>query len=51
VDIFDVAYQMIGGGEEGNKEEAIETKEQADHSLPYLLAVVTFMAGPLHRWN
>ncbi len=39
VAIFDVAYHIIGGGEEGNKQEAIQTKEQADHSLPYLLAV------------
>ncbi|HEY7779620.1 MAG TPA: MmgE/PrpD family protein, partial [Ktedonobacterales bacterium] len=39
VTIFDVAYHIIGGGEEGNKQEAIRTKEQADHSLPYLLAV------------
>jgi len=38
LDIFDVAYNIIGGGEEGDKT-AIETKEQADHSLPYLLAV------------
>lgn len=39
VTIFDAAYHIIGGGEEGNKPEAIRTKEQADHSLPYLLAV------------
>jgi 2-methylcitrate dehydratase len=39
VAIFDVAYHIIGGGEEGNKQEAIQTKEEADHSLPYLLAV------------
>jgi 2-methylcitrate dehydratase len=38
VEVFDVAYNIIGGGEEGDKT-AIETKEQADHSLPYLLAV------------
>ncbi|MGH8012078.1 MAG: MmgE/PrpD family protein [Candidatus Binataceae bacterium] len=36
--IFDVAYNIIGGGEEGEKTH-IETKEQADHSLPYLIAV------------
>jgi 2-methylcitrate dehydratase len=36
--IFDVAYQIIGGGEEGNKVLAIRAKEQADHSLPYILA-------------
>jgi 2-methylcitrate dehydratase len=38
LDVFDVAYNIIGGGEEGDKT-AIETKEHADHSLPYLLAV------------
>lgn len=39
VKIFDVAYNIIGGGEEGEKKESISTKEQADHSLPYILAV------------
>jgi 2-methylcitrate dehydratase len=39
VRIFDVAFHIIGGGEEGEKKESIETKEQADHSLPYILAV------------
>jgi 2-methylcitrate dehydratase len=38
LDVFDVAYNIIGGGEEGDKT-TVETKEQADHSLPYLLAV------------
>jgi len=38
VDIFDVAYHIIGGGEEGNKA-VVRTKEEADHSLPYLAAV------------
>jgi 2-methylcitrate dehydratase len=38
LDTFQVAYDIIGGGEEGSKYE-IETKEEADHSLPYLLAV------------
>jgi 2-methylcitrate dehydratase len=38
LDTFQVAYDIIGGGEEGGKK-AIRTKEQADHSLPYLLAV------------
>lgn len=38
VEIFDVAHKIIGGGEEGDKRR-VETKEQADHSLPYLLAV------------
>jgi 2-methylcitrate dehydratase len=38
LDTFDVAYHIIGGGEEGNKQH-ISTKEEADHSLPYMLAV------------
>ena len=37
VEIFDVAYRIIGGGEEGDKTN-VETKEAADHSLPYLIA-------------
>jgi 2-methylcitrate dehydratase len=38
LETFQVAYDIIGGGEEGGKKQ-IRTKEQADHSLPYLLAV------------
>jgi 2-methylcitrate dehydratase len=38
IDIFDVAYNIIGGGEEGNKQQ-VRTKEEADHSLPYMVAV------------
>jgi 2-methylcitrate dehydratase len=38
VEIFDVAYHIIGGGEEGDKT-VVHTKEEADHSLPYLMAV------------
>jgi 2-methylcitrate dehydratase len=38
LDTFQVAYDIIGGGEEGSKHE-VSTKEEADHSLPYLLAV------------
>lgn len=34
---FDVAYNIIGGGEEGSKT-VVLTKEQADHSLPYMIA-------------
>jgi 2-methylcitrate dehydratase len=37
VDIFDVAYHIIGGGEEGDKRE-VRTKEEADHNLPYMIA-------------
>ena len=36
---FDVAYNIIGGGEEGGKKN-ITTKEEADHSLPYMMAVL-----------
>ncbi len=39
VEIFDVAYHIIGGGEEGDKT-VVRTKEEADHSLPYILAVM-----------
>jgi 2-methylcitrate dehydratase len=38
LDTFQVAFDIIGGVEEGSKYE-IHTKEEADHSLPYLLAV------------
>jgi 2-methylcitrate dehydratase len=38
IDIFDVAFNIIGGGEEGEKTD-IRTKEDADHSLPYMIAV------------
>jgi 2-methylcitrate dehydratase len=38
LDTFQVAYDIIGGGEEGDKHR-VGSKEEADHSLPYLLAV------------
>jgi 2-methylcitrate dehydratase len=38
IDIFKVAYDIIGGGEEGDKT-IVRTKEEADHSLPYMVAV------------
>jgi 2-methylcitrate dehydratase len=38
LEIFDVAYNIIGGGEEGDKTR-VRTKEEADHSLPYMLSV------------
>lgn len=37
VDTFRVAYNIIGGGEEGDKT-TVHTKEEADHSLQYMLA-------------
>ena len=36
--IFDVAFNIIGGGNDGNKQH-VKTKEEADHSLPYMIAV------------
>ena len=41
VETFDVAHRIIGGGEEGDKT-TVSTKEDADHSLPYLVAVTFF---------
>jgi 2-methylcitrate dehydratase len=38
IDIFRVAFNIIGGGEEGDKT-LVLTKEEADHSLPYIVAV------------
>ena len=38
VETFDAAYNIIGGGEEGGKK-VVRTKEEADHSLPYIVAV------------
>jgi 2-methylcitrate dehydratase len=40
VAIFDVAHLIIGGGAEGDKT-VVRTKEEADHSLPYILAVAS----------
>ncbi|MBG0811783.1 MmgE/PrpD family protein [Methylosinus sp. H3A] len=38
LETFSVAFQIIGGGEEGDKR-LVRNKEEADHSLPYMLAV------------
>jgi 2-methylcitrate dehydratase len=38
LDTFQVAFDIIGGGEECDKHR-VRSKEEADHSLPYLLAV------------
>ena len=38
IETFDVAFNIIGGGEEGNKY-IVRTKEEADHSLQYMVAV------------
>ncbi len=37
IEIFDVAFNIIGGGEEGDKT-VVHTKEEADHSLQYMVA-------------
>jgi 2-methylcitrate dehydratase len=38
IEIFDVAYHIIGGGDEGDKT-TVSTKEEADHCLPYLVSI------------
>jgi 2-methylcitrate dehydratase len=38
LETFAVAHQIIGGGAEGDKR-IVRNKEEADHSLPYILAV------------
>ena len=37
IDTFDVAFHIIGGGEEGDKT-VVRRKEEADHSLHYMVA-------------
>lgn len=37
IETFDVAFHIIGGGEEGGKKQ-VTKKEEADHSLPYMAA-------------
>jgi 2-methylcitrate dehydratase len=44
IETFDVAYNIIGGGEEGDKY-IVEIKEQADHSIPYLVSVAILDGG------
>jgi 2-methylcitrate dehydratase len=38
LETFDIAFNIIGGGEEGDRKHSVSTKEQADHSLPYVIA-------------
>ncbi|MGD9682198.1 MAG: MmgE/PrpD family protein [Candidatus Obscuribacterales bacterium] len=47
VSTFDVAYRIIGGGLEGDKY-LVSTKEEADHSLPYMVAaaILDGQVGP-----
>jgi 2-methylcitrate dehydratase len=44
IDIFDVAFHIIGGGEEGDKT-IVRTKEEADHSLQYMAAAALLDGG------
>lgn len=37
IEIFEVAYHIIGGGEEGDKT-IVRVKEEADHSLQYMVS-------------
>jgi 2-methylcitrate dehydratase len=37
--VFKQAYDITGSGEEAGNKYDVRTKEQADHSLPYLVAV------------
>lgn len=39
VEVFKQAYDITGAGEEAGNRYDVRTKEQADHSLPYLVAV------------
>lgn len=39
VEIFKQAYDITGSGEEAGNKYDVRTKEQADHSLPYLVSV------------
>lgn len=39
IETFDVAFHIIGAGKEGDKTSSVGTKEPADHSLPYVIAV------------
>ena len=45
IEIFDVAYHIIGGGEEGDKT-VVRTKEEADHSLQYMVSAA-LLDGPV----
>jgi 2-methylcitrate dehydratase len=43
-EVFQEAYDFTGGGKFGSKSD-VHTKEDADHSLPYLLAVAALDGG------
>jgi 2-methylcitrate dehydratase len=38
IETFDAAFNIVGGGEEGDRTTLVTTKEQADQSLPYAIA-------------
>ena len=44
VEAFDACFNIIGGGDEGDKHD-VRSKEAADHSLPYILAVALLDGG------
>jgi 2-methylcitrate dehydratase len=37
--IFKQAYRIVGGSREGGDKKIVDSKEQADHSIPYVVAV------------
>jgi 2-methylcitrate dehydratase len=39
IETFDAAFNIVGGGEEGDRTTLVTTREQADQSLPYAIAV------------
>ena len=45
IEIFDVAFHIIGSGEEGDKT-IVRTKEEADHSLQYMVSAA-LLDGPV----
>ena len=39
IDLFKQAYRIVGGSREGGNKKVVDSKEQADHSVPYVVAV------------
>ena len=39
IETFMTAWEIVGGGEYGDRKAHVDSKEEADHSLPYLVAV------------
>lgn len=48
VETFDVAYHIIGGGDEGDRT-VVSTREEADQSLPYLISVALLDGQVMHE--